>query len=66
MYERDELFIDGKWTAPESDSVISVISPHSEAVIGHAASRRTRRCESGRRGRPGSFRHRAVAAYATR
>jgi acyl-CoA reductase-like NAD-dependent aldehyde dehydrogenase len=37
MYERDELFIDGKWTAPESDSVISVISPHSEAVIGHAA-----------------------------
>ena len=38
MYERDELFIDGKWTAPESDSVISVISPHSEAVIGHAAS----------------------------
>jgi acyl-CoA reductase-like NAD-dependent aldehyde dehydrogenase len=37
MYERDELFIDGKWAAPESDSVISVISPHSEAVIGHAA-----------------------------
>jgi acyl-CoA reductase-like NAD-dependent aldehyde dehydrogenase len=38
MYERDQLFIDGKWTAPQSDSVISVISPHSEAVIGHAAS----------------------------
>jgi acyl-CoA reductase-like NAD-dependent aldehyde dehydrogenase len=38
MYERDQLFINGKWTAPQSDSVISVISPHSEAVIGHAAS----------------------------
>jgi acyl-CoA reductase-like NAD-dependent aldehyde dehydrogenase len=38
MYERNQLFIDGKWTAPQSDSVISVISPHSEAVIGHAAS----------------------------
>ena len=38
MYERDQLFIDGKWTAPQSESVISVISPHSEAVIGHAAS----------------------------
>jgi acyl-CoA reductase-like NAD-dependent aldehyde dehydrogenase len=37
MYERDQLFIDGNWTAPESESVISVISPHSEAVIGHAA-----------------------------
>lgn len=34
MYERDQLFIDGKWTAPESESVISMISPHSEAVIG--------------------------------
>src|ERR1700739_3026343 len=38
MYERDELFIDGKWDAPDSDSVITVVSPHSEAVIGHAAS----------------------------
>jgi acyl-CoA reductase-like NAD-dependent aldehyde dehydrogenase len=38
MYERDQLFIDGKWTIPESDSVITVVSPHSEAVIGHAAS----------------------------
>ena len=37
MYERDELFIDGKWTAPESTSVISMISPHSEAVIGRVA-----------------------------
>jgi acyl-CoA reductase-like NAD-dependent aldehyde dehydrogenase len=37
MYERDQLFIDGKWDAPDSDSVITVISPHSETVIGHAA-----------------------------
>src|ERR1700744_4758235 len=41
MWERDQLFIDGKWTPPisalESDAVISVVSPHSEAVIGHAA-----------------------------
>src|SRR5271165_6426092 len=45
MYERDQLFIDGKWTSPvskppsgsESDAVITVVSPHSEAVIGHAA-----------------------------
>ncbi len=40
MYERDQLFIDGKWTAPESpdaQAAISVISPHSEQVIGHAA-----------------------------
>jgi len=37
MYERDQLFIDGKWHATESESVISVVSPHSEEVIGHAA-----------------------------
>lgn len=36
MYDRDQLFIDGKWTASDSDSVISVVSPHSEAVIGRA------------------------------
>ncbi|MGA9489258.1 MAG: aldehyde dehydrogenase [Mycobacterium sp.] len=36
MYERDQLFIDGKWVAAESDSVITVVSPHTEAVIGHA------------------------------
>ena len=40
MYERDELFIDGKWDAPDSqpdsDAVITVVSPHSETVIGHA------------------------------
>src|SRR6202012_4977161 len=38
MYESDQLFIDGKWDAPDSDSVITVVLPHSEAVIGHAAS----------------------------
>ncbi|HEY2502827.1 MAG TPA: aldehyde dehydrogenase [Mycobacterium sp.] len=37
MYDRDQLFIDGKWGAPDSDAVISVISPHTEAVIGRAA-----------------------------
>jgi acyl-CoA reductase-like NAD-dependent aldehyde dehydrogenase len=37
MYDRDQLFIDGKWNAPETDSAITVISPHSEAVIGRAA-----------------------------
>ncbi|HXB89530.1 aldehyde dehydrogenase family protein, partial [Mycobacterium sp.] len=44
MYDRDQLFIDGKWASPaskpasgsESDAVITVVSPHSEAVIGHA------------------------------
>jgi acyl-CoA reductase-like NAD-dependent aldehyde dehydrogenase len=36
MYDRDELFIDGKWSAPETDTVISVISPHSEQAIGRA------------------------------
>jgi len=37
MYERDQLFIDGHWATPGAESAISVISPHSEAVIGHAA-----------------------------
>src|ERR1700749_1143221 len=40
MYDRDQLFIDGKWAPPVaktgSDAVITVISPHSESVIGHA------------------------------
>src|SRR6201987_84218 len=40
MYERAQLFIDGKWAPPVaktgSDAVITVISPHSESVIGHA------------------------------
>jgi len=41
MYERDQLFIGGKWappvSGPDSDTAITVTSPHSEAVIGHAA-----------------------------
>ena len=37
MYDRDQLFIDGKWAAGRGDSVITVISPHSEAEIGRAA-----------------------------
>ncbi|BBX48587.1 aldehyde dehydrogenase [Mycobacterium cookii] len=37
MYQRDQIFIDGKWDAPDTDAAISVVSPHSEAVIGHAA-----------------------------
>src|ERR1700722_19703435 len=36
MYERDQLFIYGKWVGAESDSVITVISPHSEGEIGRA------------------------------
>ncbi|WAC91925.1 aldehyde dehydrogenase [Mycobacterium sp. Aquia_213] len=37
MYDRDQLFIDGKWAAPASgQDSISVVSPHSEAVIGRA------------------------------
>src|ERR1700744_5413816 len=37
MYDRDQLFIDGKWDGGHGDSVISVISPHSEAEIGRAS-----------------------------
>src|ERR1700753_1620828 len=36
MYDRDQLFIDGKWDGAHGDSVITVISPHSEAEIGRA------------------------------
>ncbi|WAJ44994.1 aldehyde dehydrogenase [Mycobacterium sp. Aquia_216] len=40
MYDRDQLFIDGRWAAPasggDSADAISVLSPHSEAVIGRA------------------------------
>jgi acyl-CoA reductase-like NAD-dependent aldehyde dehydrogenase len=37
MFDRDQLFIDGVWSAPQADDVIEVISPHSEQVIGRAA-----------------------------
>ncbi len=36
MYRRTELFIDGRWTAPSTDAVIEVVSPHTERVIGQA------------------------------
>jgi aldehyde dehydrogenase (NAD+) len=38
MYQRDQLFIDGKWAGAYGDSVITVISPHSESEIGRAVS----------------------------
>ena len=34
MYNRDKLFIDGQWSAPESGTAIDVISPHTEEAIG--------------------------------
>lgn len=34
-YERTELFIDGRWTAPSGTGVIDVVDPATEAVIGH-------------------------------
>ena len=37
MYYRDELFIDGKWSTPESGTAIDVVSPHSQEVIGRAS-----------------------------
>jgi acyl-CoA reductase-like NAD-dependent aldehyde dehydrogenase len=38
MYQRDQLFIDGKWAGAHGDSIITVISPHSESEIGRAVS----------------------------
>src|SRR5262245_3115274 len=37
MYFRDQLFIDGQWSAPDSGDALDVISPHSGEVIGRAA-----------------------------
>ena len=34
MYKRDKLFIDGRWSAPQSPTTVDVISPHSEKSIG--------------------------------
>lgn len=36
MHRRTELFIDGQWTAPSTDAVIEVVSPHTEQVMGQA------------------------------
>jgi acyl-CoA reductase-like NAD-dependent aldehyde dehydrogenase len=37
VQERDRLFVGGTWTAPSTDEVIDVISPHSEAGIARVA-----------------------------
>jgi acyl-CoA reductase-like NAD-dependent aldehyde dehydrogenase len=34
MYNRDKLFIDGQWSAPDGGTVIDVISPHTQEPIG--------------------------------
>lgn len=36
MYRRTELFIDGHWVTPSTDTVIRITSPHTEEVIGQA------------------------------
>lgn len=36
MYERDRLYIGGRWVAPIEGGRIDVVSPSSERVIGHA------------------------------
>lgn len=38
VMERDQLFIGGAWVPPHTDAVIDVVSPHTERVIGFAAS----------------------------
>jgi betaine-aldehyde dehydrogenase len=35
MLGRKELFIGGKWVAPAAGGVLDVVSPASEAVVGH-------------------------------
>lgn len=37
MYNRDKLFIDGQWSAPDSGGPVDVISPHSGVPIGAVA-----------------------------
>lgn len=36
MYERERLYIGGRWVAPAQGGVLDVISPSTEGVIGHA------------------------------
>jgi len=36
MYERDRLYIDGRWTPPARGGRLDVVSPASEETIGHA------------------------------
>ena len=65
MYERDQLFIDGKWAAPAVG--VGHLGDIAAQRGGHRTRglRGTRGCESGRRRGPGGFRHRAVASHAT-
>ncbi|HEX8865757.1 MAG TPA: aldehyde dehydrogenase family protein, partial [Lentzea sp.] len=37
MITYDQLFIGGSWTAPSSDQVLDVVSPHDQSVLGRAA-----------------------------
>ena len=36
MYERESLYVGGRWVAPLEGAVVDVISPSTEQVIGHA------------------------------
>ena len=36
MYEREGLYIGGRWVAPPEGAVLDVINPATEQVIGHA------------------------------
>jgi aldehyde dehydrogenase (NAD+) len=36
MYCNDALYINGQWTRPASDETLEIVSPHTEAVLGHA------------------------------
>jgi aldehyde dehydrogenase (NAD+) len=45
MYEREDLYIGGRWVAPSEGGQIDVISPSTEQVIGHAPLASTRDVE---------------------
>jgi len=45
---RYQLFIDGTWAPPESDASLTVVSPHSETIIGRAACAGPAKCEAKR------------------
>ncbi len=50
MQQRDKLFINGKWVAPQGKGVIEVIHSATEAVMG-TIPRRQRGRRGSRRGR---------------
>ena len=66
MYERESLYIGGRWVAPAEGAVLDVINPATEQVIGHAplasAGRRRPRRRRGTRG----VRHGTVAPHLPR